>query len=114
MDLTEETGKQFAIGMITLAAIVVMLFTLPPYVGLELTITMSLTLAVLIGMYVILITEVVHRTTLALFGALLTLIILLYTGIIPAHESVNFVIGAISFNTIGLLLGMMIIVGILS
>ena len=114
MDLSEETGKQFAVGMITLAAIVVMLFTLPPYVGLDLTIAMSLTLAVLIGMYVILITEAIHRTTLALFGALLTLIILLYTGIIPAHESVNFVIGAISFNTIGLLLGMMIIVGILS
>ena len=114
MDLSEETGKQFAIGMITLAAIAVILFTLPAYVGLELTIAMSMSLLVLVGMYVILITEVVHRTTLALFGALLTLIILIYTGIIPAHESVNFVIGAISFNTIGLLLGMMIIVGILS
>jgi Na+/H+ antiporter NhaD/arsenite permease-like protein len=38
---------------------------------------------------------------------------LIYTGLIPAYDSVDFVIGAIDFNTIGLLLGMMIIVGIL-
>jgi len=73
-----------------------------------------MTLAVLLGMYVILITEVVHRTTLALFGALVIIIVLIYTGIIPAHDSLDFVIGSIDFNTIGLLLGMMIIVGILS
>ena len=114
MDLVEGTGKHFAVGMIVLAAIIVMLFTLPEYVGLELTIGMALTISVLVGMYVILITETMHRTTLALFGALLSLIILIYTGLIPAHDSVSFVIGAIDFNTIGLLLGMMIIVGILS
>jgi len=114
MDLIEGSGKHFAIGMIVLAAIIVMLFTLPEYVGLELTIGMALTVSVLVGMYVILITEIIHRTTLALFGALLILIILIYTGLIPVHDSVSFVIGAIDFNTIGLLLGMMIIVGILS
>jgi len=90
-----------------------MLFTLPEYVGLELTITMMATLGVLIGMYVILITEVVHRTALALFGALVMLIILFSTGVLDPHDSVDFVIGAIDFNTIGLLLGMMVIVGIL-
>ena len=114
MDLKEGSGKHFAVGMIVLAAVIVMLFTLPQYVGLELTIGMALTMSVLIGMYVILITEIIHRTTLALFGALLILIILIYTGLIPVHDSVSFVIGAIDFNTIGLLLGMMIIVGILS
>ena len=96
-----------------LVALVSMLFTLPEYIGLELTIAMMMTLSVLLGMYVILITEVLHRTTLALFGALVILIVLIYTGIIPAHDSVSFIIGAIDFNTIGLLLGMMIIVGIL-
>jgi len=104
----------FVVGMITLAAIIVMLFTLPGHVGLELTIGMALTMSVLVGMYVILITETVHRTTLALFGALLILLVLIYTGLISVHDSVSFVIGAIDFNTIGLLLGMMIIVGILS
>lgn len=106
--------RHFTIGLIALVALVAMLFTLPEYIGLELTLAMMTTLAVLLGIYVILITEVVHRTTLALFGALVIIIVLIYTGILPAHDSLDFVIGSIDFNTIGLLLGMMIIVGILS
>jgi len=105
--------RSFGIGIAALVILLVMLFTLPEYVGLELTITMMATLGVLIGMYVILITEVVHRTALALFGALVMLIILFSTGVLDTHDSVDFVIGAIDFNTIGLLLGMMVIVGIL-
>lgn len=105
--------RSFGIGMAALLVLLVMLFTLPEYVGLEMTITMMATLGVLVGMYVILITEVVHRTALALFGALVMLIVLFTTGILDPHDSVDFVIGAIDFNTIGLLLGMMVIVGIL-
>jgi len=105
--------RSFGIGIAALAILLVMLFTLPEYVGLELTITMMATLGVLVGMYVILITEVVHRTALALFGALVMLIVLFSTGVLDPHDSVDFVIGAIDFNTIGLLLGMMVIVGIL-
>jgi len=105
--------RSFGIGMAALLVLLVMLFTLPEYVGLEMTITMMATLGVLVGMYVILITEVVHRTALALFGALVMLIVLFTTGVLDPHDSVDFVIGAIDFNTIGLLLGMMVIVGIL-
>jgi len=105
--------RSFGIGIAALAILLVMLFTLPEYVGLELTITMMATLGVLVGMYVILITEVIHRTALALFGALVMLIVLFSTGVLDTHDSVDFVIGAIDFNTIGLLLGMMVIVGIL-
>lgn len=105
--------RSFAIGIAALVVLLAMLFTLPEYVGLELTVTMMATLGVLIGMYVILITEVIHRTALALFGALVMLIILFFTGTLDPHDSVDFVIGAIDFNTIGLLLGMMVIVGIL-
>ncbi len=101
------------IGIVAVVVLNLMLFTLPGYVGLELTITMMATLGVLVGMYVILITEVIHRTALALLGALVMLIILFYTGVLEPHDSVDFVIGAIDFNTIGLLLGMMVIVGIL-
>ncbi len=93
--------------------IVIMLFTLPEMIGLEFTVAMALTMSVLMGIYVILVTEVIHRTALAMIGALVILIVLIYTGLLPAHDSVDFVIGSIDFNTIGLLLGMMIIVGIL-
>jgi len=105
--------RGLVIGMVALVVLLAMLFTLPEYVGLDLTITMMATLGVLIGMYVILITEVVHRTALALFGALVMLIVLFSTGMLDPHDSVDFVIGTIDFNTIGLLLGMMVIVGIL-
>jgi len=105
--------RSFGIGIAALVVLLAMLFTLPELVGLELTFTMMATLGVLIGMYVILITEVVRRTALALFGALVMLIILFSTGVLDTHDSVDFVIGAIDFNTIGLLLGMMVIVGIL-
>ncbi len=101
------------IGGIVLLVIIAMLFTLPDMIGLEFTIAMSLTLSVLMGIYVILVTEAIHRTSLVMIGALFIIIILIYTGLIPAHDTVDFVIGAIDFNTIGLLLGMMIIVGIL-
>jgi len=101
------------IGGIVLLVIIAMLFTLPDLIGLEFTIAMSMTLSVLMGIYVILVTEAIHRTSLAMLGALIIIIILIYTGLIPAHDTVDFVIGAIDFNTIGLLLGMMIIVGIL-
>jgi len=105
--------RSFGIGITALAILLVMLFTLPEYVGLVLTISMMATLGVLVGMYVILITEVIHRTALALFGALVMLLVLFFTGVLEPHDSVDFVIGAIDFNTIGLLLGMMVIVGIL-
>jgi len=98
---------------LSLVGIIIMLFTLPQMIGLEFTIAMAMTMSVLMGIYVILVTEVIHRTALAMIGALIIIIILIYTGLIPAHDSVDFVIGSIDFNTIGLLLGMMIIVGIL-
>ena len=105
--------KMMPIIGIALVAIIVMLFTLPQMIGLEFTIAMALTMSVLMGIYVILVTEVIHRTALAMVGALIIIIILIFTGIISPHDSVDFVIGSIDFNTIGLLLGMMIIVGIL-
>jgi len=71
--------RGMVIGIVAVVVLNLMLFTLPAYVGLELTITMMATLGVLVGMYVILITEVIHRTALALLGALVMLIILFYT-----------------------------------
>jgi len=43
--------RSFGIGMAALLVLLVMLFTLPEYVGLDLTITMMATLGVLVGMY---------------------------------------------------------------
>lgn len=55
--------------------------------------------------YAIIITEKIHRTVIALFGATLLLVL----GIVTQHEAVT---KYIDFNTIGLLFGMMVIVAI--
>lgn len=54
--------------------------------------------------YAIIISEKIHRTIIALFGAALLIVL----GILDQHEAIN----CIDFNTIGLLFGMMVIVGI--
>lgn len=60
--------------------------------------------AVFLISYAIIISEKIHRTVVALFGAM----ILIIAGILHQEEAVHH----IDFNTIGLLVGMMIIVGI--
>jgi Na+/H+ antiporter NhaD/arsenite permease-like protein len=68
---------------------------------------------VMVSIYVILSFEIIHRTSIAIFGALILVIASLLVGIIQPEETLHFVIEVIDFNTIGLLLGMMIIVAIL-
>ena len=63
----------------------------------------------MVSIYVLLSFEIFHRTSIAIFGALILVIASLLVGIIPPKETLDFVIGVIDFNTIGLLLGMMII-----
>ena len=68
---------------------------------------------VMISIYVILSLEIIHRTSIAIFGALILLITSLLLGNIIPQDALHFVIEVIDFNTIGLLLGMMIIVVVL-
>ncbi len=68
---------------------------------------------VMVTIYVILSFEIIHRTSIIFFGALILVITSLLAGSIHPRETLHFVIDVIDFNTIGLLLGMMIIVAIL-
>ena len=68
---------------------------------------------VMVSIYVILSFEIIHRTSIAIFGALILVIASLLVGVIQPQDTLHFVIDVIDFNTIGLLLGMMIIVAIL-
>ena len=68
---------------------------------------------VVVSIYVILSFEIIHRTSIAIFGALILIIASLLVGSIHPKETLHFVIDVIDFNTIGLLLGMMIISAIL-
>jgi len=69
--------------------------------------------AIFLGVYIILITEKLHRTTLAMIGAAVMVVTLLATGMVEGADTLHFVIEKVDWNTIGLLLGMMVIVGVL-
>eukprot|EP00026_Physarum_polycephalum_P002109 Phypoly_transcript_02113.p1 GENE.Phypoly_transcript_02113~~Phypoly_transcript_02113.p1 ORF type:complete len:453 (+),score=30.47 Phypoly_transcript_02113:914-2272(+) len=65
----------------------------------------------LIAVYVLIITEVIHRTLAAMLGAFLVLVVLTF---LRERPPIAEVIAWIDEETIGLLLGMMIIIGIFS
>ncbi|MFX4262403.1 SLC13 family permease [Pelotomaculum propionicicum] len=68
------------------------------------TYQVSFACVIFLGTYLLLIADKIHRTIVALCGAML----ILMAGIITQERAVM----AIDFNTIGLLIGMMVIVGI--
>lgn len=71
---------------------------------------------VLLAVYVIIALELMHRTLASLFGAAIVLFISYTAGTFsPDYFILSFddAIGAIDFNVIGLLMGMMMIVGVL-
>ena len=70
-------------------------------------------LAILLGVYALIITEVVHRTLAAALGGILAVVALNYYAPEPML-SLGAVTTLIDWETIGLLLGMMVMVGILS
>jgi Na+/H+ antiporter NhaD/arsenite permease-like protein len=63
--------------------------------------------------YILLALEIIHRSVLSLIGAIIIIVSAVAFGSIAAKDTFDFIIDSIDFNTIGLLLGMMIIVAIL-
>jgi len=75
---------------------------------------LSISALVLISIYIVLSLEIIHRGSLALLGATVIVSAAIGFGALQPEESLDFIIEeAIGFNTIGLLLGMMVIVAIL-
>lgn len=100
-------------GLFVLAIVVILFLVIPDLVGMEISLSLRLTSLGLLAVYVLLSFEILHRTTIAMVGATFVIIIGILTGLFTASTSFAFVISSIDFNTIGLLLGMMIIVAIL-
>jgi Na+/H+ antiporter NhaD/arsenite permease-like protein len=121
MDLTllsskvafKQNKKNF-VGILIILVLSTCILVLPRSLGLELDLSVSLSVIVLLSVYVVLSFEIVHRTAIALFGAAIILIIGISTSLFSAQESFEFAVNSVDFNTIGLLLGMMIIVAILA
>jgi Na+/H+ antiporter NhaD/arsenite permease-like protein len=101
------------VGLFVLAIVVIVFLVIPDLVGTEISLSLRLTSLGLLAVYVLLSFEIVHRTTIAMAGATFVILIGILTGLFTASTSFEFAISSIDFNTIGLLLGMMIIVAIL-
>ncbi|HEX5921732.1 MAG TPA: ArsB/NhaD family transporter [Nitrososphaeraceae archaeon] len=101
------------VGLFVLAIVVILFLVIPDLVGIEITLSLRLTSLGLLAVYVLLSFEILHRTTIAMVGATFVILIGILTGLFTASTSFEFAISSIDFNTIGLLLGMMIIVAIL-
>ena len=101
------------VGLAVLATVVVLFLVIPDLVGFEISLSLRLTSLGLLAVYVLLSFEIIHRTTMAMVGAAFVIIVGILTGLFEASASFEFVTSSIDFNTISLLLGMMIIVAIL-
>ena len=101
------------VGLFVLAIVVILFLVIPDLVGIEISLSLRLTSLGLLAVYVLLSFEILHRTTIAMVGATFVILIGILTGLFTASTSFEFAITSIDFNTIGLLLGMMIIVAIL-
>jgi Na+/H+ antiporter NhaD/arsenite permease-like protein len=107
-------NRKAIIGLIVIATLSALALIVPSVGGWKISLALILSSIVLLSVYIALSFELVHRAVIALFGAAMIIIIIVSTGTIGAADSFEFATNSIDFNTIGLLLGMMIIVAILA
>jgi len=107
-------NKKTATGLLLLSIVSMLIWVIPEMIGFDASVSLRLLAIVLLSIYVVLAFEIVHRTVIVLMAATIAIIIGITTGLFPADESFEFAVRSVDFNTIGLLLGMMIIVTILA
>lgn len=107
--------KKILIGLILIIIFAVLIFSVPQLIGKNnVAPILSISALVLVSIYIVLSLEIIHRGSLALLGATIIVSAAIGLGALLAEETLDFIIEeAIDFNTIGLLLGMMVIVAIL-
>ncbi len=105
---------KYRIGICVILLFSFILLLVPELIGPHITLQLRLATLVLLCVYVVLSFEMVHRTTIALFGAVVAIAIAITVGNFQTLDGFEQILGYIDFNTIGLLLGMMVIVAIMS
>jgi Na+/H+ antiporter NhaD/arsenite permease-like protein len=106
-------SKKNSIGLVLILCFAILILTIPNAMGKEVSPIFAISVVVMLSVYIVLSFEMVHRASIALLGAIVIVAAAITFGIVNAEESFEFIIDVIDFNTIGLLLGMMIIVAIL-
>ena len=105
--------KKNIIGSLIILVFSTLIFTVPSLIGKHIDTTLALTAIVMISIYVVLSFDIIQRTAIALLGAAILIASVITLQVVIPQDTLHFVIELIDFNTIGLLLGMMIIVAIL-
>jgi Na+/H+ antiporter NhaD/arsenite permease-like protein len=105
--------RKNVIGLLIIIIFSVLIFAIPPFFDKEISPILSLSTSIMISIYVVLSFELINRTTIAILGAAILISMAIALQVVVPNESLDFIIELIDFNTIGLLLGMMIIVAIL-
>jgi Na+/H+ antiporter NhaD/arsenite permease-like protein len=113
-DYIPTISKKTVTGLLFLSILSILIWIVPEMIGFDASVSLRLLAIVLLSIYVVLAFEIVHRTVIVLVAATIAITIGITTGLFPADKSFEFAIHSIDFNTIGLLLGMMIIVTILA
>jgi len=106
-------SRKNIIGSLIIVLFSVLIFIIPPLLDKEIHPILSLSTIVMVSIYVVLSFEIIHRTAIAILGAVILVGLVIAFQLVVPHESLDFIIELIDFNTIGLLFGMMIIVVIL-
>ncbi|MDQ3854192.1 MAG: ArsB/NhaD family transporter [Thermoproteota archaeon] len=109
-----KQNRKALIGVILIAALSALALIISSAGDWKISLALVLSSIVLLSVYIALSFELVHRAVIALFGAAIIIIIVVTTGVLTPADSFEFATNSIDFNTIGLLLGMMIIVAILA
>ena len=107
-------NTKYRIGICVILLFSFILLLVPELIGPHISLQLRLASLVLLCVYVVLSFEMVHRTTIALFGAVVAIAIAITVGNFQTIDGFEQILGYIDFNTIGLLLGMMVIVAIMS
>lgn len=114
MTLMHSDRKKVSLGFLILTVLALCILFVPDLIGFQINLPIKLSAMVLASVYVLLSFEIIHRTAISLAGAAIIITIAITTGLIGTDESFEFIQHSISYNTLGLLLGMMIIVVVLS
>jgi Na+/H+ antiporter NhaD/arsenite permease-like protein len=100
-------------ALIIIFALSLIIFSIPSIIGKQINPAMLFSASLMITIYIVLSFELLHRTSLALVGALAIVVTGIFFEVVQPVEALDVIIDLIDFNTIGLLLGMMIIVAII-
>jgi len=114
MERSEQAlDRKRIIGILIIIGYVILIFTVPVLVDKQIAPILATVTLIMFAIYVLLALEIFHRSVLAILGAIIAIASAIFFGTINAEDSLDFIIESIDFNTIGLLLGMMIIVAII-